>query len=75
MMDTFALSIFYYLKAIGKNDFIGGKMLLPATPPFFLLVFILTWIAFETSGGNSTRHVGVNADQFLGLVPPPSYRR
>ena len=37
-MDTFALSIFYYLKAIGNNDFIGGKMPLPATPPFFLLV-------------------------------------
>jgi hypothetical protein len=41
MMDTFALSIFYYLKAIGNNDFVGGKMPLPATPPFFLLVFIL----------------------------------
>jgi uncharacterized RDD family membrane protein YckC len=52
-MDTFALSIFYYLKAIGNNDFIGGKMPLPVTPPFFLLVFILTWIAFETSGGTA----------------------
>jgi uncharacterized RDD family membrane protein YckC len=52
-MDTFALSIFYYLKAIGNNDFIGGKTPLPATPPFFLLVFILTWIAFETSGGTA----------------------
>ena len=39
-----------YLKAIGNNEFIGGKMPLPATPPFFLL---LTWIAFETSGGTA----------------------
>ena len=38
-MDTFALSIFYFLKTIGNNDFVVGKMTLPSIP-LFLLIFI-----------------------------------
>ncbi len=39
-MDTVALFIFYFLKAIGNNDFVGGKIPLPTTTPFLLLIFI-----------------------------------
>ena len=39
LMDPFALSIFYFLKTIGNNDFVVGKMTLTAIP-LFLLIFI-----------------------------------
>ena len=39
LMDTFALSIFYFLKTIGNSDFVVGKMTLPSIP-LFLLIFI-----------------------------------
>jgi hypothetical protein len=34
------IAFFYVLKAIGYNDFVGGKTPLPATPTFLLLIFI-----------------------------------
>ena len=40
LMDTFALSIFYFLKTIGNNDFVVGKMTLPSIPLFLLFNFI-----------------------------------
>jgi hypothetical protein len=39
LMDPFALSIFYFIKTIGNNDSVVGKMSLPAIP-LFLLNFI-----------------------------------
>jgi len=39
LMDIVAECIFYVLKAIGNNDFVGGKIPLPITTPFLLLIF------------------------------------
>jgi hypothetical protein len=39
-MDMFALSIFYFLKGIGNNDFVGGMTPLPIRTPSLLFIFI-----------------------------------
>ena len=38
-MDPKLYPFFYFLKTIGNNDFVVGKMTLPAIP-LFLLIFI-----------------------------------
>jgi hypothetical protein len=75
LMDMFALSIFYFLKGIGNNDFVGGKTPLPIrTPSLLLFIFlpILYAISNRLNVGikpNAIYAADSNISMVLRLIP------
>ena len=74
LLDTFDLSIIYFLKTIGNNDFVVDIMPLPAIPLFLLLIFIpvLYAISNRPSVGIKPNAIYVadsNISMVLCLIP------
>ena len=74
LMDIVAECIFYVLKAIGNNDFVGGKTPLPITTPFLPLIFtpILYAVSSRANVGiklSATYATDSNISMVLCLLP------